>query len=168
MPSLHKFYHKSLNSSFNLWLLNKSLRFLIPFNKPHGLQIVKTYDTGIEVKLPYKSSNLNHLKSIHACALAVLSEYSCGLVLAVALPEDKFRLIIKELKMEYHYQAKTDVFVSFHLDKDFIQKKIIEHLKSDEKILVDLKVEVFDLDRNNISTAYVQWQIKNWESVKEK
>ena len=42
--------------------------------------------------------------------------------------------------MEYHYQAKTDVFVSFHLDKNFIQSKIIDPLKSCEKILIDLKL----------------------------
>lgn len=165
MLSLHKFYTKSFNSKLNLWLLNKSLRFLIPFNKPHGIQIIKTHQTGIEVKLPYIKANLNHLKSIHACALAVLSEYSCGLVLAVVLPENKFRLIIKELKMEYHYQAKTDVFVTFFLDKDFILNNIIEPLRTKEKILVEFKVDVFDLNKNKISTAFVQWQIKNWENV---
>ena len=68
--NLNTITQKATNSKFYLWLLNQGLSYMIPFNKPHGFKIVKISEEKIRTKLPYKRKNLNHIKGIHACAMA--------------------------------------------------------------------------------------------------
>src|SRR6187402_1605157 len=103
----HVLFKKAAHSGFFLKLLNVTLSRLIPFNGPHRLHIEKIEDDSLEISLPYIRRNLNHLKGLHACALAALSEYTCGLMLSRKLPPGEFRLIMKELNMTYHYQGRT-------------------------------------------------------------
>jgi acyl-coenzyme A thioesterase PaaI-like protein len=161
-------FKKAQQSKFQLWILNNALHFYIPFNKPHGLKITKTLDNGVEILLPYKRKNLNHLKGIHACALAALCEYSCGITLATLLPQNEYRLIMKELKIAFHFQAKVDAIVNFTIDKKTMEEKILVPLKSEEKVFAQFIVEAYDTNKNHLCTATIEWQIKKWSSVKTK
>src|SRR5689334_25303249 len=74
-------YRRAKHSRFFLWLLNRVLGYSIPFNKPHGIKLTAVHDDGVSVRLPYRRKNLNHLKGIHACALATMAEFSSGIAL---------------------------------------------------------------------------------------
>jgi len=72
---------KMLNSSskVNFWLLAKVINRVIPFNKPHDFTLMEGSNGLIQVKIPYARKNMNHLKGIHACAMATGGELVAGL-----------------------------------------------------------------------------------------
>lgn len=137
----------------------------IPFNKPHGLKIIEVYDDGFKISLPYKRKNLNHIKGIHACALATLTEYTSGLTLMQNLASGDYRLIMKNISMIYHFQAKTDVIVSLHLSKEWMNTVVFIPLKTSGSILTEVNAEVYDSNQNHICSGVINWQIKKWEKV---
>jgi hypothetical protein len=165
MSRLQKFIHKAGESSFRRWLLNFALARVIPFNRPHDLEVTEIRPGFAKVRLPYRKSNLNHLKGIHACALAALSEYTSGLAMLGKISEKDYRIILKKLSMEYHYQAKMDVFAEFVIDDHFLNKNIVEPLENNDSAFILLQVQVHDTEGNHISTATMEWQVKKWGRV---
>ena len=101
---------------------------------------------------------------MHACALATLSEYVCGLTLARNFHTDKFRLIMKELQMTYHYQGKAHCHADFALPTGEIEK-VNEILQKEDSVFRTYTVDVFDISKNHISTAQITWQLKRWEKT---
>jgi acyl-coenzyme A thioesterase PaaI-like protein len=165
MKKLLFIFQKAKQSKFLLFLLNYVLWNAIPFNKPHRLKIAPVHEGGVSVRLPYKRKNLNHLKGIHACALATTAEYTSGISLLTTIGTD-YRLIMKSIHVTYHYQAKMDVIARLHLDKNKIEQQILSPLYSDDAVLFENTVEVQDLMANHICTAVVEWQIKKWGKVR--
>ena len=159
---------KASTSTFSLWLLNFVLLRNIPFNKPHHLKIKSIQKNRVEITYPYIKNNLNHLKGLHACGLATVSEYSTGLLLLNHLNPEQYRLIMKSLHMEYHYQGKKSATAFFELEEAWVQQMVIEPLKNNDAVFVDCEVKVKDVDGNHLSTCKTQWQIKKWEKVRVK
>src|SRR5688572_12028327 len=98
-PGLRDLIERSRNSGFGKWLLNFVLARVIPFNAPHHLTVTDAAEGRIRVRLPYKKSNLNHVKSMHACALATLCEYTTGLAIISMISEKEYRIILKNIKV---------------------------------------------------------------------
>ena len=163
-----KLIEKAKQSSFYLWLLNKALSRMIPFNLPHGFELTMISDTGIKTRLPYKRKNLNHVRGLHACALATLSEFTTGFLLISRLGMDKYRLILQKLEMEYHYQGKTDAVAEFIVDEEWLQQKIYLPLQTNEAVVIPCQVKIFDTKGNQLTTATAHWQLKDWKKVKTK
>ena len=168
MKKLSWLISKTQNSSFYLWLLNKVAAYIVPFNKAHKLSIKKITNHSIEVELPYKRANLNHVKGIHACALATLCEYCTGIVLLSSTDAALYRIILKNINITYHYQAKTAVRAKFELSPEWIQLNIVDALKNTEAVFSEFKIEVYDAVNNHICTGLINWQIKAWKNVKTK
>ncbi|MCB0479168.1 MAG: DUF4442 domain-containing protein [Crocinitomicaceae bacterium] len=162
---LTKLIQKASQSKFQLWKLNRILWIGIPFNKPHRFKIRTIEEGHALIDLPYRRSNLNHIKTIHACAMATCSEYVSGLVLGTKFDFKEFRLIMKEMNMQYHFQGKMDAFCEFFFSSEEFQK-VEDHLRLNDSI--DLKVEVLckDSENNVLSTALITWQIKYWAKTK--
>jgi acyl-coenzyme A thioesterase PaaI-like protein len=167
MKKLLIIFAKAKQSKFYLWLLNVVLGYAIPFNRPHRIRITDIHDNGVSVRLPYKRKNLNHLKGIHACALATTAEYTSGISLLTTIGTE-YRLIMKNINVTYHYQAKMDVITTLKLDRQIINEKILTPLLTGDAVLFENTIEVQDLMANHICTAVVQWQIKKWEKVRSK
>jgi hypothetical protein len=117
---------------------------------------------------PIERSILNHIKGIHACALATLSEFTTGFLLLIKLDPKKYRLIMQKLVMEYHYQAKMDTFATFSISDEWLEKSIFKPLDSEAKVIIDCVIKIHDSEGNHLSTGTVTWQIKKWEKVKTK
>ncbi len=156
------------NSKFGLKKLNFYLGLFIPFNKPHGIKIHVLEKHKIETIIPYKRKNYNHIKGIHACALATTSEFASGFLLMSNLDFKKYRLIMQQIKMDYHYQAKSTCIATIKLSDDWFLTKVYEPIKVKDKISITNIVETYDSKNNHICTATIQWQIKAWKSVKTK
>ena len=165
---LLKIIDKAKKSSFYLRILNNGIASLVPFNKPHGFKVVEISGNHLKTMVPYKKSNYNHIKGIHACALATLSEFTTGFLLMTKLDPKKYRLIMHSLNMDYHYQAKMDAYASFFISQEWLDELIYKPLETGEKVLVDCEVKIYDKETNHISTGNVKWQIKSWEQVKTK
>lgn len=163
-----KILENAKTSPLYLRLLNWSLDRTVPFNKPHGFRITKISDRSITTLIPYKRRNMNHIKGLHACALATLSEFTTGFMLLSRLDLKKYRLIMQRLEMEYHYQGKMDAFAEFAVDDNWMKTNVYEPLQSSEAVVVPCEVRIVDAKGNHLTTGIVYWQIKDWQRVKTK
>ena len=163
-----KLVEKAKNSSFYLWLLNMGITRMIPFNKPHGFRVIEISDTKLVTFLPYKKLNFNHIRGLHACALATLSEFTTGLLMISRLDPKKYRIILKTLEMEYHYQGKMDGYGTFEMDNDWLQANIYTPLERADSTVVICEIKIHDSDGNHLTTGKVHWQVKSWDKVRTK
>jgi acyl-coenzyme A thioesterase PaaI-like protein len=166
MIALNPFMEKAMKSRWGLWQLNQILWRVVPFNAPHRLKVVQVEHEALSIELPYIRKNRNHIQGLHACALATLSEYVCGLHLLKILGAGNYRIILKSLKMDYHFQGKESVQARFELNTEIFMAELEEKLKIEESILRVFKIEIFDSSKRLISTAFPEWQIKPWSKVK--
>ena len=161
-----KLIEQAESSSFKLWTLNFLLHRFIPFNKPHGLRISKINKEQVEVFIPYKKKNLNHIKGLHACVLATAAEYSSGLLLLYKIGSKDYRIIMESLKVEYHYQAKMEALATFEISDSEFNETVMKPLKKEGKVFKQCVIKLFDKEGNHLCTAYTNWQIKAWKAVK--
>lgn len=164
----HHLLKKAQTSSFYLFILNTFMGRLIPFNRPHNIKIGQITNNSITIELPYRKSNYNHIKGLHACGIATIAEYCTGLSLLRKLSADKYRIIMKQLNMQYFYQGKMKAFAHFEIDQDWLNINVLAPLKTTDKIDVQCEVKIFDKDKNHLATGSVIWQIKDWAKVKTK
>jgi hypothetical protein len=163
---LEAFIERAKRSSFHLKVLNIGLDYMVPFNKPHGFKVVNIDDYRLKTKLPYKRKNFNHIRGLHACALATISEFTTGLLLLSRLGFEKYRLIMQRLEMEYHYQGKMDAFAEFVISKEWMDSQIYNPLQTQDAVVIACEVKIYDTKGNHLTTGKVYWQIKNWEKVR--
>ena len=159
---------KAAHSSFYLWLLNVGLAKMIPFNKPHGFKVVGIKDSYVKIKIPYRKSNFNHIKGLHACGLATISEYSTGLVLVNKLDAKKYRIIMQKFEMQYHYQGKMDAFAEFSISDEWLKTQVYQPLTNSDAVVVNCEVKIHDKEGNHLSTGNIFWQVKEWNKVRTK
>ncbi len=159
---------KAKSSSFYLKILNWALARMIPFNKPHGFKVVEVGDNHLRTIIPYKKSNFNHIKGLHACGLATISEFTTGFMLISKLDMKKYRIIMQRLEMEYHYQGKMDAYAEYRLEDDWMDKEIYEPLKTQDAVVLPFVIKIHDAKGNHLTTGKIFWQIKDWSKVKTK
>jgi hypothetical protein len=165
---LSRLYLKAQSSGFYRFFLEQALRRFVPFNRSHHFKVEHISNQSLKIKAPYRKSNLNHLKGIHACAMATIAEISSGLLLIGTLDPKRFRIILKSLHLDYHYQAKSAAIARFEIDDDWLQDRVLEPLENSDRVFVDCTVNVFDQEENQVATAIARWQIKDWKAVKTK
>ena len=167
---LFQFVDKLLESShkpMTLKVIEKLFIQGIPFNKPHGFKFTKLDFEEVEVFLPYKRLNKNHLNTMHACAIATLGEFPAGLTLTKNLGSTKYRYVMTELTSTYHKHANTDLRGLSKLPKDKLDKLMNE--LSDEGVgTITLITNIFNTKNEEVATVQTQWQIKDWNKVKKK
>lgn len=141
---------------------------MIPFNGPHGFKIVEVDDFRLKTLIPYRRRNLNHIRGLHACGLATISEFTTGFLLISNLDMKKYRLIMQRLEMDYHYQGKMNATAEFVISREWIDQNVVVPLKTQESVVVPCEVKIHDEKGNHLTTGKVFWQIKDWSKVKTK
>ncbi len=159
---------KAKTSKKHLKLLNFALARKIPFNKPHGFKIAEFDEYRVKVHIPYKRQNFNHIKGLHACGLATISEYATGFVLLNNLGSDEYRIIMQRMEMDYFYQGKMDAYAYFEVSEEWLDKEVKEPLKTSDKTVIKCEVKIHDEEGNHLTTGNIFWQVKNWSKVKTK
>lgn len=167
MDKLKALLTKAQHSRWQLWLLNRVLARLIPFNAQHGFKIVAVRDNAVETMAPYQRRNFNHIRGIHACGIATIAEFAAGMVLISQFDLAKYRMIMANLEVSYHYQAKKDLKAISVLTPDAKQATMAS-LESDGLAWQLMVTEVYDVDKNHVATVKTKWQLKPWASVKTK
>jgi acyl-coenzyme A thioesterase PaaI-like protein len=163
-----KLFEKARSSGFFRWLLNFLLLRKIPFNKAHKPRISLITDDAVEVVLPFRRSNFNHLGGMHACALAMVGEMAAGLRLQSALNSGSYRLIMKTMSVEYVHQGRSDVIARCELSALQIAQQVLQPLANADSVMIDLDTIVRDPNGRHICTVKTTWQIKSWSKVKVK
>ena len=151
-----------------LWLLNVLLSRIIPFNRPHGFAIEEISDVYLRTTAPYKRNNHNHLRGIHACAIATIAEFSGGFLLLSRLDPQRYRLIMSRIEVDYLYQAKERIVSESHLPETRLRQEIIEPLRQQEAISIRMESRIADISGNQIAVAFTTWQVKRWDKVRTK
>ncbi len=159
---------KAKTSAFYRSVLNFALNRMIPFNKPHRFRIIEIGDYHIKTLIPYRRSNFNHIRGLHACALATISEFTTGFLLISRLDAKKYRLIMQRLEMDYHFQGKMNATASFTISADWFTNNIYEPLKTQEAVVIPCEVRIHDDKGNHLTTGKIFWQVKDWSKVKTK
>ncbi len=168
MKTLFKLLKKAESSPLQLFILNLFLWRIIPFNAPHRFKITEIKADSLKIKMPYIRKNLNHIKGLHACGLATLCEYVCGLQLIKLSGPSPYRIILKSLHLDYHYQGKKSALAEFSLNLDWFHQNIALPLENEEAILRTFEIRVYDEDHQLLCTGKPEWQIKPWNKVKTK
>lgn len=159
-------YLKKYNQSRLLrYWVNWMLWQKIPFNRPHGIWLSYVEEDEVCFELPYKKANLNHIKTLHACALATLAEYTSGFMLFLKLGKD-YRLVMKSIGVEYHLRGTSKAFATYTLSNSEVETYIKSKLINNESIDFESIVEVKNEKSEILCTAKITWQIKAWEKVK--
>lgn len=159
---------KAKKSGFYLWLLNFFFERMVPFNFSHKFRITSITDNTVKSLLPYRKRNLNHVKGLHACALATLTEMTSGFLLAVKLDPKKYRLILRRLEMDYLYQGKMDAVCEFILTPEWMKTNIYDVLAASDSVDIIAEVKIFDLKGNQLTSGKAHWQVKDWAKVRTK
>ena len=159
---------KARHSAAWRWRLNLVLPWVIPFNRPHGFKVDPLPTGGIAVRIPYWRINRNHIRGIHACAIATASEMCSGLSVLEQLDPKHYRLIMRALHVEYHYQAKQMATARCVPTAEEIGERVIRPLASQDSVDYSSTVEVHDEAGNHLATATVTWQVKRWSKVRTK
>lgn len=166
--NFHSLINSFPKSAFSRWRLNFILHRMIPFNRPHRLTVIQIDDEKCRVLLPYKKKNLNHIKGLHACAQTTAAEYASGLFLLNQLGFKKYRIIMKKLSAEYHYQAKTAAVAEFAMSNEELESKVLKPLGKEGKVHLLCKIELKGENGDHFSTVTTEWQVKSWSNVKTK
>lgn len=154
-------------SGAQLVLLNQILKYVIPFNAPHGFKILHLSNHEVSVKMPFDKKNWNHLRSMHAGAIATVGEFAAGMALISSFPISKYRPILAKLSCEYLFQGKTDLTASIQIASDQIPD-IKKEIETNGKAIADMETLVVDEKKILVAKVKSTWQIKSWDQVKTK
>lgn len=159
---------KARRSQLWLYILNFLMARVVPFNSPHKFHIVEIGVDKILTCAPYRRSNYNHIRGVHACAIATIAEFSAGFLLLTKLDPTKYRLIMSKLEVDYFYQAKEKIFAEAKMSDQRLQQEVVLPLQDRESISIVMKTFVRDNSGNDVATGHTSWQIKRWDKVKTK
>jgi acyl-coenzyme A thioesterase PaaI-like protein len=151
-----------------LFVLNTILARTIPFNRPHRFRIISIAKNTIETFAPYRRSNYNHIRGVHACAIATVAEFSAGFLLLTKLDPTRYRLIMGKLEADYYYQAKKDIIAEAELSEQELQKKIVVPLQHEDSATIVMTTSIRDVTGNSVARVETTWQVKNWDTVRTK
>lgn len=155
-------------SAWKRFLLNQGLNFNIPFNSPHGFRVEPLQSGGIRVRIPWWHVNRNHIRGMHACALATGAELCSGLSVLEHLDPKQYRLIMASLHMDYHKQAKGTAHAVCVPEHAAIERDVIVPLRATESVRYTSTVEVKDAQGVHVATGTIVWQVKDWSKVRTK
>lgn len=163
---LESLLERAAQGGIALKTLSMGLPMLVPFNHGHGYRILQVGDTqATQVRIPYRRSNHNHLRGIHACALATGAELCAGLSILASYPASRYRIIMSDLRCHYSFQARSHCIASV-LPLSDEQKALLEaQLLQEQKAFIEVMVEIKDQQQEVVASAAVLWQIKEWEAI---
>ncbi len=163
---LPRLISKAKQSNLWLYVLNFLMARIIPFNRPHKFSILSISEELIRTSAPYRKSNHNHIRGIHACAIATIAEFSAGFLLLTKLDPAKYRLIMAKLDADYSYQAKEDIIAEAELSTARLQEEVITPLEGQDSTTIIMTTVVWDMSGNEVAVVKTTWQVKRWDKVR--
>lgn len=77
-----------------------AMRNAVPFVGTAGVRIEEMTRTRLVANVPNRRRAQNHIKGVHACAMALLAETCTGLVVGMNVPDDRLP-VIKTMKIDF-------------------------------------------------------------------
>lgn len=132
---------------------------VIPFNRPHRLRVQRLSEEECVVVLPRRRRNLNHLGTLHACALATAAEYASGLTVLSVLGTGGVRLIMSNLNMTYVRRAESECKAHAVMGEE-TRTELQSALRQDGRASLVLRSRVVDSDGEVVANAEITWHVK--------
>jgi acyl-coenzyme A thioesterase PaaI-like protein len=131
--------------------------FELPFNKYIGLE--KSSNPDYLLMLNDKKEYLNHLETVHASALFALAEATSGYFLLNEFQSlDNILPVVRTVETKYKKPAQGVVFSKatfVEVDKE----KVLEELNTRQRMLIMVRVQLYDSLGNNVMQSDFQWFI---------
>ena len=130
----------------------------IPFHQ--FLNIKRNISDDFIFKIDERPEYSNHLGTIHACVQLSLAEATSGEFLLKQFDELKNELIpvVRKTEVKYHKPANGELFSK----ATFVstnKENILTDLNTRKRALVQVKVEIYDSEKNKAATAIFDWFI---------
>ena len=119
-------------------LLSRLFGSQVHFASTARIRIQQMSHDEVRMSLANRRRVQNHIKGVHAAAMALLAESASGALVGMNLPDDKLPLI-RTLKVDYHKRAKGDLRATATLDEQ--QRRALHEQDKGE---IEVKVAVFD------------------------
>ena len=129
-------------------LFSASLRWFVPYTGSLGAQVLEISPGHCRVRLKERWRIRNHLRSVHAIALANLCEMTSGMALVCGVPDDQ-RAILVEFKIQYFKKARGVLMA----ESDFAMPTFGP--AQDFRVTV----KVFNSAREHVCSAEALWKI---------
>jgi acyl-coenzyme A thioesterase PaaI-like protein len=110
----------------------------VPFLGTAGIKFEEITEARVVVSIKNRRRVQNHIKGVHAAAMALLAETATGFAVGINLPDDKLPLI-KTLKVDYKKRSTGDMRAVAAL-----RPEQIAAMRSEEKGNVTVPVEISD------------------------
>jgi acyl-coenzyme A thioesterase PaaI-like protein len=111
---------------------------LVPFVGTAKLSIEEVSHERVVVSIRNRRRVRNHLKGVHAAAMALLAETATGFAVAMHVPDDRIP-VIKSLKIDYVKRAQGDLRAVVELGPEQVARIVAE-----EKGEINVPVSVTD------------------------
>lgn len=131
----------------------------IKFFNTAGLRFESVEAGRMVVKIRNQKKVQNHIKGVHAAAMALLAESATGAVFGFSLPGNKLPLV-KHMDVDYVRRAKGDLTAVATLSREDLAR-----MEKDDKGEVEVQIVVTDEDGEEPIKARFVWA---WIPVKKK
>lgn len=142
---------KSLPAPLQSWAMSFLFGSAVKFFGTARIRITEAESGRVVMVIKNRRKVQNHIKGVHAAAMALLAESATGLVLGLSLPDDKLPLM-KTMKVNYVKRAQGDLKAIAMLTPE--QLRAIEN---DERGDIVVPVQVFDSEGNEPLQAEMLW-----------
>lgn len=99
---------KWLPANVRATVISKILGKVVPYVGTTGLLYEEISSERVIVSIRNQHKVQNHIKNVHAAAMALLAETATGFVVGFNLPDDKLPLI-KSLKVDFYKRTQGDM-----------------------------------------------------------
>ena len=126
----------SLPAGMRSWVITRMFGKFVPFLGTAGLVFEEVGRERMVVSVKNRKKVQNHIKGLHAAAMALLAETASGFVVGMNVPDDKL-MLLKSMKVSYYKRAQGDMRAVATLNAEQVQRMFVED-KGD--VLVDVVV----------------------------
>jgi acyl-coenzyme A thioesterase PaaI-like protein len=110
-----------LPSGLRSWAISLALGRVVPLVGTAGLRYEEITPQRVVVSIRNQRKVQNHIKGVHAAAMALLAETATGFCVGMNLPDDKLPLI-KTMKIDYVRRSQGDMVATAQLRPEQVQQ----------------------------------------------
>lgn len=141
--------------------MDRLMRIALPFNRPHRIRIAAVTEEQVEVSLPSRRSNFNHLGGMHACAIATALEFASGASILLEVGMQDYRIIMSRLEIDYLAKPKGNCTVRAQRNTPAVLG-LTGVLESEGVTRLVQPSSLFDATGEHCAEATVHWHLKAW------
>lgn len=130
------------------WLFSRTIGFMVPYSGSIGARVETLRPGFAQISLRERRKVRNHLRSVHAIALANLGELTSGMAVLSGLPA-RTRGILRGINVRYEKKARGRLLATC----------TCQVVAPTENTEVEVHAEIHDRDQNLVAVVTALWII---------